>query len=78
MSMYTMDSDDPMLPAFLEHALKTRLLGPGCGRAEFEGADWRDQATLRMTTGFRPGLVYLFNEWKAAEKDPLARPDGRV
>ncbi len=64
MSMYTMDPDDPMLPAFLEHARRTRMLGPGCGYAEFEQADWREQATERMITGFRPGLVYKFNEWK--------------
>lgn len=51
---------------FFEMMARTRLLGPGCGYAEFEADDWREQAALRMSLGLRPGLVSRYRVWQAA------------
>lgn len=48
-----------------DHMLREHRLGPGCGHAEFEGDDWREQVRWRMDKGIRPGLAKAFREWAA-------------
>jgi hypothetical protein len=47
-----------------------RRFGPGCGYAEFEGDDWRDQVRWRMREGHRPNLTREFLAWLTTTQDP--------
>jgi len=51
--------------AWCDQMREKRLLGPGCGSAEFEGPDWREQALWRMRAGYRPGLMALYEAFAA-------------
>ena len=59
------DTKDEAFDAWLDDMAKQRRLGPGCGHAEFEGADWREQVRWRMGRGFRPMLAIAYKAWAA-------------
>ncbi len=38
------------ITSWLDDWYSKRFFGPGCGAAEFEGSDWREQAVMRLWT----------------------------
>lgn len=57
-------TEHPDFGAWLDYMLAQHRLGPGCGSAECEGPDWREQVRWRMAMGYRPGLVSAFRDWQ--------------
>lgn len=51
-------------------ATTRRRFGPGCGYAEFEVNDWREQVRWRMRQGERPNLTREFLAWLTTPQDP--------
>jgi hypothetical protein len=47
-----------------------RRFGSGCGYAEFEVNDWREQVRWRMRQGERPNLTREFLAWLTTPQDP--------